>query len=151
MNINEIKADLQIIGSKIERLNIENSFVYIDLVDSDIKREIGASYKISKPYILDDEDETIAANLMLTVNLEISDGTYSAKVDMDLEGCFVLENSKDEKALLDMLPVNGCAALYSIARGIISSVTSHMCVNGTIIIPMINAYEFVEKTDEIDE
>lgn len=148
MDVNEIKADLQLLGSNIQNLNIENSFVLIDFNDKDLKREIDVSYEISDPYLTEEEDESsIAANILLSIKLHIYNNEDSAKIGLNLEGCFVLNGDKDKDLLLKMLPVNGCAALYSIARGIVSSITSHMCFNGTILMPMINTYEFAKKSD----
>ncbi|MEG1470311.1 MAG: hypothetical protein RSC31_06670 [Anaerovoracaceae bacterium] len=65
---------------------------------------------------------------------------------MEIEGCFELESSNDENLLKEMLQINGSAALYSVARGIISSVTSHMCTNGTVLIPMLNMYELKSES-----
>lgn len=148
MDVNEVRADLQLIGNRIARLNIENTFVMIDLSDENVEREIDLTYDISDKYSLSDEEEVLAANLMLHLAVKISNGYESALIELDLEGCFALENSNDEKLLEGMLPVSGCAALYSIARGIVSSVTSHMCMNGTVLIPLINTFDFVDKTNE---
>lgn len=52
-----------------------------------------------------------------------------------------------------MLAVNGCAALYSIGRGIISDITSQMSMegSGTILLPMINTFELRENSKGFQE
>ena len=148
MDVNEIKAPFQIIGDRIKKLEIENDFVFIDLTDEGIKREIGVSYEVSDPFILDDSEETFAGQVMMYIDLEVSDDECKACISLELEGCFIIDEPNSEEVLREMLPINGCAALYSIARGIISSVTSHMCGNGSILIPMINTFELRDSIEE---
>lgn len=154
MKTDGIEAQLQIIGSKIEKLNLQNTFVLMELSDESIKREMDVSYEVSDPFILGESKDVLAANVMLHIMLGITNEDFETSIELDIEGCFILKGSTDEDLLREMLPVNGCAALYSIARGIIASVTSNMCVNGTILIPMINVFKLVngdKKQEDADK
>lgn len=146
MNIDGIKADLQMIGSRIVRLDIKNDYAFFDLQDKDVTREIDVRYKLSDPFFPDEKEEVLAGSVMLYINVAVSNAENEILVDLQMEGCFVSDSTNEEN-LRTMVSVNGTAALYSIARGIISNITSQMCENGTIIIPMLNMYEMKEKTE----
>ena len=150
MNIENIKANLQIIGTRIAKLNINNEFVFIDLNDENISREIDVSYELSPAFDVEDEENLTAQNILMYIRLKITDGELQANIDLDLEGGFIFDGT-DKEQLHDMLTVNGTATLYSIARGIISSITSHMCANGTLLLPMINMFSLREELDNSDD
>ena len=146
MNIENIKANLQIIGTRIAKLNISNDFVYIDLDDENISREIDVSYELSPAFAVKDKENLTTQNILMYVRLKVTDDELQANIDLDLEGGFIFDGT-DKEQLRDMLTVNGTATLYSIARGIISSITSHMCTNGTLLLPMINMFRLREELD----
>lgn len=150
MNIENIKANLQIIGTRIAKLNINNEFVFIDLNDENITREIDVSYALSPAFDVEDGENLTAQNILMYIRLKITDGELHANIDLDLEGDFIFDGT-DKEQLRDMLTVNGTATLYSIARGIISSITSHMCANGTLLLPMINMFKLREELDNSDD
>ena len=149
MNIENITANLQIIGTRIAKLNINNEFVFIDLNDENISREIDVSYELSPAFDVEDEENMTAQNIMMYIRLMIMDDELHANIDLDLEGCFIFEGT-DKEQLQDMLTVNGTATLYSIARGIISSITSHMCANGTLLLPMINMFRLRDELNDLN-
>lgn len=148
MDINTIKADLQMIGSRIIDLKIKNDFVFLDLNSENIRKGIDITHEISESYYLD--ENLLGRNLILDINLAIKDVVDEEEVELcinlSLEGCFSISSGGTEEELEAMVGVNGVAALYSIARGIISSITSQTCANGTITLPMINAYEMQNQS-----
>jgi len=146
MNVENIKANLQLVGTRISKLSVENDFVELNLNDESINRGIDVSYKTSQLYTVENEPDFLAGNILMDIKVGISDRIKNLSLELELEGCFVLD-SKDEDKMKEMLSVNGTAALYSIARGIVSSVTSHICTNGTVILPMINVFR-LKKEDE---
>ena len=146
MNVENIKANLQLVGTRISKLSVENDFVELNLNDESINRGIDVSYKTSQLYTIENEPDFLAGNILMDIKVGISDRIKNLSLELELEGCFVLD-SKDEDKMKEMLSVNGTAALYSIARGIVSSVTSHICTNGTVILPMINVFR-LKKEDE---
>lgn len=149
MDINTIKAKMQMLGNRIVELDIKNDFVYLDLNSEDIQREITITHEITDSYLI--EEKYLAKNLVLDIDLKISDIVESQPqnlcVNLKIEGGFCLEEEGTEKDLTDLIEVNGTAALYSIARGIVSSVTSQVCTNGTILLPMINMIELKKQFD----
>lgn len=137
MNINEIEANLQLVGTRVSKLNIENDFVFFNPLDESVIKEIDVSYETSEPYYMEDAPDSVAENLMMFIRLNISNGTNTLHLELDIEGGFMLD-CENEEMIKEMLPVNGVAAIYSIARGIVSSITSHICTKGTVLLPMIN-------------
>lgn len=146
MDISKIKAKLQMVGSRILRLDIKNDFVFIDETKGEVSRQIDVSYKLGDVFTLDEEEKSIAGNITIVIEIQITSKNNRADIGLEIEGCFELESSNDENLLKEMLQINGSAALYSVARGIISSVTSHMCTNGTVLIPMLNMYELKSES-----
>lgn len=149
MDINTIKAKLQMIGNRIIGLNIENDFVFLDLNSENIQREINVTHDISDSYFI--EENILARNLMMDIDLKISDivegDTLELCVNLKIEGGFCIDESGTDEDLIDLIEVSGTAALYSIARGVISSITSQTCTNGTILLPMINMFELKKQID----
>ena len=143
MNINEIASDFQILGHSIKCFNIVNEFVYLDPADSSVSREFNVSYELSEPFDNDSDKEAICGAVTLFIDVTISNEENTSSVHLELEGGFMLKNCRESEKLNEMLAVNGCAALYSIGRGIISGVTSQMSIDGTgtIMLPMINTFE----------
>ena len=150
MNINEIVSDFQIVGHRIQALSLENDFAYFDPGDEKLCREVNVTYQLSDPFDFDDDKDSIGGAVTLYIDVSVYDEEKSATVHLELEGGFSLNGSRDAEQLRSMLEVNGCAALYSIARGIIAGVTSQMSVNGTstILIPMINTFELRDSAEE---
>lgn len=149
MEIEKIVSDFQMLGSRIKSFHMDNDFVRINS-NRNIEKEIDTSYTTKSPMqFQDDENAPIAGLVTLMINIRVFDDEYEARLSLETEGCFILKNSYDEKELEDMLAVNGTAALYSLARGFLSSVTSQMCMNGTITIPMVNTVEL--RHAEINE
>lgn len=153
MNINEIVSDFQILGHSIKALSIENDFIYMDATDDSLKREINVSYELREPFDVEFEKDSIGGAVKLYIDTRTFNEECTASIHLELEGGFVLKGSKDDEQLRNMLAVNGCAALYSIGRGIISGITSQMAVDGTgtIMLPMINAFELRSESDDLPE
>ena len=144
-----MKAKFQIIGTRIVKLDIENDFVMVNLQDENILKEIDVSYEVSAISPVEDEPECLTGNIMMYIHLRISDkeSQMCLKVTLVMEGCFVLADL-DEVRMKEMLAVNGTASMYSIARGIVSSVTSQVCMNGTVLLPMINVFQLKKSNED---
>lgn len=146
MNIENITADFQLIGTRIAKLTIDNEFTLIDLNDEALTREIDVSYDVSPVFTV---NGLMAQNIMMYIRLKVSNGESYTTIKLDLEGCYIF-GGKDKEQLYEMITINGTATLYSIARGMISSITSHMCTNGTLILPMINMFKLRDGINKQD-
>lgn len=145
MNTHEVRADFQLLGTRIVELKVSNDFVYVDLNDEDIERTIEVSYDLDTPFRFD--DGKLAGKAIVEIVASLKKEELLMDVQLILEGCFVLEDDDAEETLNEMLATSGTAALYSIGRGIISGITSQVCVNGTLLLPMVNMFELKEKTE----
>ena len=106
----------------------------------DIKRKIDVSYNVDEPFTAPAGNGEYICTIRLKVEVEIEREGKKANIRLVTEGAFVLDQN-DKETLKTMTSINGSAALYSIARGIIASVSGQMCEGGGIIIPMLNVYE----------
>lgn len=149
MNTQEIMADFQIVGYRIINLNISNDFYYLDQESEKITREIDVQYQLHDPFDFEDDKDSIGGVVTLFIKANISDGERQLTVDLQLEGGFSLNNSRDIDQLNGMLEINGCATLYSIGRSIIMGATNQVCLNGTITLPMINTFKLRENTNGV--
>lgn len=142
MNIENITANFQLIGTRIANLTIDNEFASLDPNDESVSREIDVSYDVSSVFTVKgpNDDELMAQNIMMYIRLKVFTGELQANINLDLEGCYIFDG-EDKNQLHEMIAINGTATLYSIARGMISSITSHMCANGTLLLPMINVFK----------
>lgn len=71
-------------------------------------------------------------------------------LSLELEGLFGATEMEQE-AFEEMLASNGIATLYSIARAIVSSLSSQVCVGNHIILPMISLYKMLEHDQREQE
>ena len=146
MNIENITAGFQLIGTRIAKLTIDNEFTSIDVNDESVTREIDVSYDVSPVFSV---NGLMAQNIMMYICLKISNCELHKFINLYLEGCYIFDG-KDKEQLYEMITINGTATLYSIARGMISSITSHMCTNGTLILPMINMFKLRDGINKQD-
>ena len=69
-------------------------------------------------------------------------------VKIYIQGCFTDSADISESSFREMLGLNGCAALYSIARAQIINLTSQAMNGGQLILPMINFFEMKTVKDK---
>lgn len=141
MNITERLAKFQMLASRVIEINISNSFYSID--DSNIvSRALDVTHELGN--IHQDGDKMFGTvTLTVTVDLEgnpIADGAEPQKYSLciKIEGGFNGEPAISEEDFTTALEANGCAALYSIARGIIMSISAQTAFSGSIVLPMLS-------------
>ena len=147
MNTETIKSEFQFIGNSIEALNIHNDFIM--LPDDGLTKQIDVSYAIKN--ISKDKDGIWGiVNLYVDCSLvsdkkDESDEQGEFKIGLILNGCFTDKKDISNEEFEKMLKINGCAAMYSIARSIIIGISSQSVVDGSIILPMINVFKLHEN------
>ena len=147
MNTDNIKSNFQFIGNSITSLNIHNDFVA--LPESDVSKRVDVSYDIQNAG--EDEDGIWGmVNLYVDCSLvaESEDETDKPKaysVRLVLNGCFTDNKDVPFEEFEKMLKINGFAALYSVARSIIISISAQSVVSGSIVLPMINVFKLHKK------
>lgn len=133
-------SDFQYIGSRVVSLKIRNDFVGLDL--SGMKRTLDISHEV-KEISSSGDRESYSGLLHLRIKTTAAIDKKKYAVDILLEGCF--EGASERLSCEDfeeMLCINGLTSLYSVARGILQSVTSQTLMDGAILLPMINVIEY---------
>lgn len=146
MDINEVKSDFQLLATSIKKIDFQNNFVYFNNENEDLVRNMDASYEIEN-IRRDDADDTIMGTISLNVVITLSDNESEMICDLIIQGCFYISDNQDIDQFKNMLQVNGCATLYSIARGIILNITSQACFGAHILLPMINLFRLKETKE----
>ena len=146
---NKYVSEFQIIGTSVKNLRIKNDFIVLEN-DNRIKRKFDLSHFVS-PICEIEEGKILSGTVTLNVSIKISNNKKRYKLDMSIEGCFNAPAKIEKEAFSELLQINGLAALYSIARGIVQSVSSQTLVCGSVLLPMVNvlAYSKSIKEDEV--
>jgi len=143
----EYYADFQLIGNRIEQLKINNDFIVIDVdSSSETKKSLKLSHLISDVEI--DGEGKLTGILSLNVKVKLVRAKEKCSVDLTLEGCFNASGDLGEDRFRSMLEVNGLSTLYNMARSVLISITSQAFVQGSVILPMINVFKYIEGKKE---
>lgn len=143
MELNLIAAGIELVGTAIKNLTVENTIVD---VEKEAKRSFGLN--INEPYFEKTEDGFFS---QLTIDFEIEieqSGEQKFKMELTLEGAFLSEGGIDEKNFKQLAGVNGAAAVIGIARGKIEAITSNIFNNGKITIPFVNVVDYYKSMTE---
>lgn len=143
MELNLIAAGIELVGTTIKNLTVENTIVD---VEKEAKRSFGLN--INEPYFEKTEDGFFS---QLTIDFEIEieqSGEQKFKMELTLEGAFLSEGGIDEKNFKQLAGVNGAAAVIGIARGKIEAITSNIFNNGKITIPFVNVVDYYKSMTE---
>lgn len=143
MELNLIATGIELVGTTIKNLTVENTIVD---VEKEAKRSFGLN--INEPYFEKNEDGFFS---QLTIDFEIEidqSGEQKFKMELTLEGAFLSEGGIDEKNFKQLAGVNGAAAVIGIARGKIEAITSNIFNNGKITIPFVNVVDYYKSMTE---
>ena len=143
MELNLIAAGIELVGTTIKNLTVENTIVD---VEKEAKRSFGLN--INEPYFEKTEDVFFS---QLTIDFEIEieqSGEQKFKMELTLEGAFLSEGGIDEKNFKQLAGVNGAAAVICIARGKIEAITSNIFNNGKITLPFVNVVDYYKSMTE---
>lgn len=150
MDINIIKSDFQFIGNQIKKVSLKNDFVTLPNYE-DLKLTLDTEYEVLEN-VIDDEAKRRFSILDLTVKAEAKDKQkHKLSIQVCVSGCFTATTDTSTDDFDAMLSLNGCAALYSIARALILSLSSQSLNGGQLIIPMVNFFRMKEKKDLANE
>ena len=143
MELNLIAAGIELVGTTIKNLTVENTIV-------DVEKEAKRSFwlNINEPYFEKTEDGFFS---QLTIDFEIEieqSGEQKFKMELTLEGAFLSEGGIDEKNFKQLAGVNGAAAVIGIARGKIEAITSNIFNNGKITRPFVNVVDYYKSMTE---
>lgn len=146
MDTEKIKAGFQLIATSIKTIEFSNTFISFQQDEEELKKSFDVSYEVDEIFI-ENQQQTILGTITLEVTALIESTEAEMKFEMAIQGCFASEENLEEEAFRNMLELNGCATLYSIARAMILSISSQACYGAHILLPMINVFKLKDSTE----
>ena len=132
MKLNYVTAGVELIGTTVKKLNIENNIVD---VEKDCKRIFGLN--INEP-IFQKVDDKIFGQIIIDFQVEMNQSDEQ----------FLSNAEADEKAFKELVSVNGAAALIGIARGNVESISANIFNSGKVTIPFVNVIDYYKSLME---
>lgn len=115
-------------------------------VQKEAKRSFGLN--INEPSF-ETIDEGFFAQMAIDFEVEIEQSEdRNFKLELSLEGAFLSEKNTEEEDFKQLVIINGAAALISIARGKIESITSNIFDSGKVVIPFVNVIDYYKGLSE---
>ena len=133
MELNRIATGIKLVGTTIKEISVENNIVN---VQKEAKRSFGLN--INEPSF-ENIDEGLFSQMAIDFEVEI---------ELSLEGAFLSEKNTEEEDFKQLVIINGAAALISIARGKIESITSNIFDSGKVVIPFVNVIDYYKGLSE---
>lgn len=125
MELNRIATGIKLVGTTIKEISVENNIVN---VQKEAKRSFGLN--INEPSF-ENIDEGLFSQMAIDFEVEIEQAEdRNFKLELSLEGAFLSEKDTEEEDFKQLVIINGAAALISIARGKIESITSNIFDSG---------------------
>ena len=143
MELNRIATGIKLVGTTIKEISVENNIVN---VQKEAKRSFGLN--INEPSF-ETIDEGFFAQMAIDFEVEIEQSEdRNFKLELSLEGAFLSEKDTEEEDFKQLVIINGAAALISIARGKIGSITSNIFDSGKVVIPFVNVIDYYKGLSE---
>ena len=143
MELNRIGTGIKLVGTTIKEISVENNIVN---VQKEAKRSFGLN--INEPSF-ETIDEGFFAQMAIDFEVEIEQSEdRNFKLELSLEGAFLSEKDTEEEDFKQLVIINGAAALISIARGKIESITSNIFDSGKVVIPFVNVIDYYKGLPE---
>ena len=142
MELNKIIAELDFVEATIHSIQMSNNT--LNLSESS-EKSFGLDIKHSQPVVKEDKKY---GKLLLEINILIKPENPELKQDaikLVMEGLFSTSNTMEDDRFLQLLNINGGAALYSIARAKIEAISGLVYNDGKILLPMINMLQYYQE------
>lgn len=137
MGFNDVAAGIEIIGTTVRILDVENRIVDIE---KDAKRSFGLN--INEPKF-EKLDNCWLSQMVIDFEIEIEQGeNQKCKINMSLEGAFTSDEGLSKNSFEELVCVNGAAAIIGVARGKIEAISANIFNNGKIVIPFVNVLDY---------
>ena len=137
MELNRIATGIKLVGTTIKEISVENNIVN---VQKEAKRSFGLN--INEPSF-ENIDEGLFSQMAIDFEVEIEQAEdRNFKLELSLEGAFLSEKNTEKEDFKQLVIINGAAALISIARGKIESITSNIFDSGKVVIPFVNVIDY---------
>ena len=143
MELNRIATGIKLVGTTIKEISVENNIVN---VQKEAKRSFGLNIN---EHSFETIDEGFFAQMAIDFEVEIEQSEdRNFKLELSLEGAFLSEKDTEEEDFKQLVIINGAAALISIARGKIESITSNIFDSGKVVIPFVNVIDYYKGLPE---
>ena len=143
MESNRIATGIKLVGTTIKEISVENNIVN---VQKEAKRSFGLN--INEPSF-ENIDEGLFSQMAIDFEVEIEQAEdRNFKLELSLEGAFLSEKNTEKEDFKQLVIINGAAALISIARGKIESITSNIFDSGKVVIPFVNVIDYYKGLSE---
>ena len=143
MELNRIATGIKLVGTTIKEISVENNIVNIQ---KEANRSFGLN--INEPSF-ENIDEGLFSQMAIDFEVEIEQTEdRNFKLELSLEGAFLSEKNTEEEDFKQLVIINGAAALISIARGKIESITSNIFDSGKVVIPFVNVIDYYKGLSE---
>ena len=143
MELNRIATGIKLVGTTIKEISVENNIVN---VQKEAKRSFGLN--INEPSF-ENIDEGLFSQMAIDFEVEIEQAEdRNFKLELSLEGAVLSEKNTEEEDFKQLVIINGAAALISIARGKIESITSNIFDSGKVVIPFVNVIDYYKGLSE---
>ena len=147
MNLSDIQSPFQLQGCILQKIIVENDFVFIpnnDMLNMSVNLKNNIS-DIRK----NEKENCLEANLVLEVDCiaSISDNGTKYSIHLALNGLFSFSGDNQDE-FTSMLLLNGNSTLYSIARSQIITISSMSLTSGQLILPLINVVKLFEASKQ---
>ena len=143
MEFNLVSTGISLVGVTVSSLKIENGIVS---VESESKKLFGMN--INEPR-LEEIDGNWLSQLSIDFDIKIEQAEEeNCKIELSLEGAFIVSKDYDEEKCKELVGVNGAAALIGIARGKIEAISASIFNDGKIVIPFVNVIEYYKSVRE---
>ena len=143
MELNRIATGIKLVGTTIKEISVENNIVN---VQKEAKRSFGLN--INEPSF-ENIDEGLFSQMAIDFEVEIEQAEdRNFKLELSLEGAFLSEKNTEEEDFKQLVIINGAAALISIVRGKIESITSNIFDSGKVVIPFVNVIDYYKGLSE---
>lgn len=142
METKKYEAAFQLLASSITQITMENTMICVsEMLDMDRKYSINL-----KKLSIEDHSEYKTAGIDVEVNAVLSekdvDNPKIFKISIVICGVFQADKNTSKEEFESKLRINGVAALYSISRGFITSLSSQALVDGKVMLPLVNFIEY---------
>ena len=142
MELNRIATGIKLVGTTIKEISVENNIVN---VQKEAKRSFGLN--INEPSFENIDEGLSQMAIDFEVEIEQTEDR-NFKLELSLEGAFLSEKNTEEEDFKQLVIINGAAALISIARGKIESITSNIFDSGKVVIPFVNVIDYYKGLSE---
>lgn len=149
------ESDFQLIVNSIRKLEIRNDFIFFPE-----SHDLSRYFDVESEIISIDEDENEFSGLLkLCLIVEVTEKEPKIKetngrkpgfyLNLELLGLFKDASGGDKEGFIDLLSLNGSAALYGIARSLVISLSSQSALYAQVILPMVNFFK-MKKLEETE-